>query len=442
MSTPSSGLPSVRGFRLPLGGQLTDLGYRRRLADGARDAGVRRPQRLRGRCAVRVPRWRAGPAAQEPGPRDRGARRRGAGQPDSCFARLLRPILAGGVPVALDGSPGARTTAERGRPGRRARRAPHWRQARARSWPFRTAATGTWPGSGSTNTYGPFATVAERLKPESLYNRFVEYRESLGFEVLPLNGGARPPFEILTERLRGNGLVCLMSDRDLTRSGVQVDFFGEPTRLPAGPAKLALETGAALLPVHSWYEPDVTAIRHPRAAGHLVGRRPRHHPGAGRPVRRRHRRAPRRLAHDAAAVARRSVRGAPARLAGGRRLAQWGRTGDRRRDLMRIGMVCPYSFDVPGGVQAHVLQLAEVMRGYGHHVSVLAPSSTHVTLPDYVVSGGKAVPIPYNGSVARLRFGPATHRKVKKWLLGRRLRRAAHPRAQCAEPVDARADDR
>jgi phosphatidylinositol alpha-mannosyltransferase len=84
---------------------------------------------------------------------------------------------------------------------------------------------------------------------------------------------------------------------------------------------------------------------------------------------------------------------------------------------MRIGMVCPYSFDVPGGVQSHVLQLAEVMHDGGHDVSVLAPSSPHVKLPDYVVSGGKAVAIPYNGSVARLRFGPATHRMVKKWLL-------------------------
>ena len=84
---------------------------------------------------------------------------------------------------------------------------------------------------------------------------------------------------------------------------------------------------------------------------------------------------------------------------------------------MRIGMVCPYSFDVPGGVQSHVLQLAEVMRARGHEVSVLAPFSPHVELPDYVVSGGKAVPIPYNGSVARLRFGPATHRKVKRWLI-------------------------
>jgi phosphatidylinositol alpha-mannosyltransferase len=83
---------------------------------------------------------------------------------------------------------------------------------------------------------------------------------------------------------------------------------------------------------------------------------------------------------------------------------------------MRIGMVCPYSFDVPGGVQSHVLQLAEVMRERGHVVSVLAPSSPDASLPDYVVSAGKAIPIPYNGSVARLRFGPAAHRAVKKWL--------------------------
>ena len=90
--------------------------------------------------------------------------------------------------------------------------------------------------------------------------------------------------------------------------------------------------------------------------------------------------------------------------------------GPAEGGLMRIGMVCPYSFDVPGGVQSHVLQLAEVMRARGHEVSVLAPASPHVSLPDYVVSAGKAVPIPYNGSVARLRFGPATHRKVKRWL--------------------------
>jgi phosphatidyl-myo-inositol alpha-mannosyltransferase len=83
---------------------------------------------------------------------------------------------------------------------------------------------------------------------------------------------------------------------------------------------------------------------------------------------------------------------------------------------MRIGMVCPYSFDVPGGVQSHVLQLAKVMRARGHEVSVLAPASPHVSLPDYVVTAGRAIPIPYNGSVARLQFSPAVHGRVRKWL--------------------------
>lgn len=84
---------------------------------------------------------------------------------------------------------------------------------------------------------------------------------------------------------------------------------------------------------------------------------------------------------------------------------------------MRIGMVCPYSFDVPGGVQSHVLQLAKVMRARGHEVSVLAPASPHVCLPEYVVSAGKAIPIPYNGSVARLQFSPAVHGRVRRWLV-------------------------
>ena len=83
---------------------------------------------------------------------------------------------------------------------------------------------------------------------------------------------------------------------------------------------------------------------------------------------------------------------------------------------MRIGMVCPYSFDVPGGVQSHVLQLAGVMRARGQSVSVLAPASPHVSLPEYVVSAGRAIPIPYNGSVARLQFSPTVHGKVRRWL--------------------------
>ncbi|MGV0645086.1 phosphatidylinositol mannoside acyltransferase [Mycolicibacterium sp. XJ879] len=118
--------------------------------------------------------------------------------------------------------------------------------------------SGNWDMAGVwlVQNHGSFTTVAERLKPESLYNRFVAYRESLGFEVLPSSGGPRPPYEILRERLRDNHIVCLMAERDLSRNGVTVDFFGEPTRMPAGPAKLAIETGATLLPAHCWFEGD------------------------------------------------------------------------------------------------------------------------------------------------------------------------------------------
>ncbi|OBH98432.1 phosphatidylinositol mannoside acyltransferase [Mycobacterium sp. E2733] len=118
--------------------------------------------------------------------------------------------------------------------------------------------SGNWDINGVwlAQTRGTFTTVAERLKPESLYRRFIAYRERLGFEVLPLSGGERPPFEVLCERLRDNGVVCLMAERDLTRTGVEVEFFGELTRMPAGPAKLAIATGAALLPSHCWFEGD------------------------------------------------------------------------------------------------------------------------------------------------------------------------------------------
>ncbi|CAL9369774.1 phosphatidylinositol mannoside acyltransferase [Streptomyces sp. enrichment culture] len=112
-------------------------------------------------------------------------------------------------------------------------------------------------GVWATRVLGvPFTTVAERLKPESLYDRFVAYRESLGMEVLPHTGGAA--FGALARRLRAGGLVCLVADRDLSASGVEVDFFGERARMPAGPALLAQQTGALLLPVTLWYEDGAT----------------------------------------------------------------------------------------------------------------------------------------------------------------------------------------
>jgi phosphatidylinositol dimannoside acyltransferase len=102
---------------------------------------------------------------------------------------------------------------------------------------------------------GSLTTVVERLKPETLYERYRTFRESVGMEVLPATGGPHP-FGVLAQRLRAGKLVCLVSDRDLTASGVEVDFFGEKARMAAGPAALAIQTGAALMPVACWFEGD------------------------------------------------------------------------------------------------------------------------------------------------------------------------------------------
>lgn len=115
---------------------------------------------------------------------------------------------------------------------------------------------GTW----LARRYGGFATVAERLKPESLYRRFLAYRESLGFTIYPLTGGSVPPFEALREELAGGGIVCLPGERDLRHTGVPVTFFGAQTRMPAGAAKLAIDTGAPLLVAEFWY-PDEDSMR-------------------------------------------------------------------------------------------------------------------------------------------------------------------------------------
>ena len=102
---------------------------------------------------------------------------------------------------------------------------------------------------------GSFTTVAERLKPESVYERWLTFRRSLGMEVLPTTGGPHP-FGVLAQRLRAGKLVCLVADRDLSETGVEVDFFGEKALLPAGPAALAVQTGAALMPVSCWFVGD------------------------------------------------------------------------------------------------------------------------------------------------------------------------------------------
>lgn len=113
---------------------------------------------------------------------------------------------------------------------------------------------GTW----LARRYGGFATVAERLKPESLYQRFLDFREGLGFTIYPHSGGPTPPLEALRGFLAEGGIVCLPGERDLRRTGVPVTFFGETTRMPAGAARLAVETGAPFLVAQFWYEDEET----------------------------------------------------------------------------------------------------------------------------------------------------------------------------------------
>jgi KDO2-lipid IV(A) lauroyltransferase len=117
---------------------------------------------------------------------------------------------------------------------------------------------GNWDQAGAwvvAKGAGSFSTVMERLEPEDLYERFVGFRESLGMEVLPATGGDSP-FGVLARRLRAGKLVALPCDRDVTGRGIEVDFFGEQALMMAGPAALAIQTGAALMPVTLWYVGD------------------------------------------------------------------------------------------------------------------------------------------------------------------------------------------
>jgi KDO2-lipid IV(A) lauroyltransferase len=122
---------------------------------------------------------------------------------------------------------------------------------------------GNWDAAGAwvAAKGWPMITVAERLKPESLYRRFTAFRESLGMEIVPLTGGDGSVRQTLEERLRRGYVVPILADRDLSGSGVEVTFFGARTTMPPGPALLALRTGAPLYTVDMWYEPDAACGR-------------------------------------------------------------------------------------------------------------------------------------------------------------------------------------
>ncbi|MBC2681658.1 phosphatidylinositol mannoside acyltransferase [Corynebacterium anserum] len=109
-------------------------------------------------------------------------------------------------------------------------------------------------GMWLVNYYSDFTTVAERLRPESLFEAFVEYRRSLGFDVIALTGADQPPMERLAHTLADNRVVCLMGERDITGHGVEVEFFGERCAMPAGSALLAQRAGCPLYAANLWYE--------------------------------------------------------------------------------------------------------------------------------------------------------------------------------------------
>lgn len=141
---------------------------------------------------------------------------------------------------------------------------PHLREGtRGPGFVAALAHMGNWDHAGAWScvTGTPVTTVAERLRPERLFERFVAFRERLGMEVLPLTGTDRDVLRALVAAVRAQRAVCLLADRDLTANGVEVRFFGAPARMPGGPAVLALLTGARLHPVTSTYDGPLMRLR-------------------------------------------------------------------------------------------------------------------------------------------------------------------------------------
>lgn len=114
---------------------------------------------------------------------------------------------------------------------------------------------GNWDHAGAWACvrHSKVVTVAERLEPEEVFERFLDFRRALGMEVLALTGDV-PAYPVLLRRARAGALVCLLADRDLTSHGIPVQFFGAEARFPAGPAALAVQSGAALIAVGLWHE--------------------------------------------------------------------------------------------------------------------------------------------------------------------------------------------
>ncbi|MEO6956888.1 MAG: phosphatidylinositol mannoside acyltransferase, partial [Antricoccus sp.] len=137
--------------------------------------------------------------------------------------------------------------------------------------------SGNWDAAAVWVTHGPLAmpltAVTERLQPESLYDRFRRYRESLGMHVVPLTGGAQPPAAVLKAHLHAGHMVVLLADRNLAGSGIEVPLCGRRTILPSGPALLATHTDALLITLEQYFTPHGWQLKfHPPIAVPSEGR--------------------------------------------------------------------------------------------------------------------------------------------------------------------------
>lgn len=123
--------------------------------------------------------------------------------------------------------------------------------------------SGNWDlvGAWGAIHFGGFTTVGERLEPVELFDEFVRQRSLRSIEILPHKGGPRRPSEVLTERLQAGKVVALAADRDMSRTGVQVEMFGHTAKLPGGPAYLAAQTNCAVFPIGIWFDGSKTRIQ-------------------------------------------------------------------------------------------------------------------------------------------------------------------------------------
>ena len=263
--------------------------------------------------------------------------------------------------------------------------------------------------------------VAEHLRPERLFQLFVRQRERYGIEVVALDGHGGVG-KALTSALADGKLIGLLADRDLTGRGIEVEMFGARRRLPAGPALLAMSTGAPVVVVGTYQTPN--GWRRGRLAVDDAGAHRR--PSRGR--------------HGDHAGDRARVRALDLRVAG--RLARVRAGVAGRRRLMRVALACPYAWDDPGGVQVHVRELAERLRQRGHEVVVLAPTREPPLQPGWCPSGRRSTSATtsptrrstpdrgrdgWSGASSR-RSGPTSSTRTSRWRprrgCGRRSRRA------------------